>query len=177
MNATHPRPLSHQLSWLVFIAVLLAAAFFINLTAVGLPPRIAVHFDAAGEPTSYMMAGRYRLIVLLLAVALPLLLVAALSRAYSRAKTFNLPNRDYWLAPPRIARTRSFLVAHAIWFGTLLSSFMCFAHWLTLVANRQSPPYLSNQALFLGLLTFLCCLIAWIGTLLVAFRRPATFSR
>jgi uncharacterized membrane protein len=176
MSGTAPRHPAYRLSWLVFIATLLAAAFFISGTAGRRPSRIAVHFDAAGAPTSFMTAGQYRIFMLLLAVVLPLLLVAGLTRAYSRAKSFNLPNRDYWLAPPRIAHTRSFLVAHGIWFGTLLAAFMSFGHWVILDANRRIPPFLSNQALFLGLLVFLCCLTAWLGTLMAAFRRPASSS-
>jgi len=49
---------------------------------------------------------------------------------------------------------------------------MCFMHWLVLDANRRRPPLLSNQAVFLGLLALLGCMIAWIGTLMIAFRRP-----
>jgi hypothetical protein len=167
-----PRRYSHTFSWMIFIGLVLLGSLFVNQTVNGLPPQVAVHFDDAGQATSFMPSGRYRLFVLLFTVVLPIALVATMTSAYSRATDFKLPNRDYWLAPQRIARTRSFLVAHGIWFGSLLVGLMCFMHWLVIDANRQHPPQLSNQALFIGLLVLLGCMVAWIGTLMVAFRRP-----
>jgi uncharacterized membrane protein len=166
------RPHSHKFSWAVFLILLLAAALFINQTVGQLPARVAVHFDENGVASSFMDGVQYRRFILLFAVAVPVVLVAFMSSAYSRAKDMKLPNREYWLAPQRIARTRSFLVAHGIWFGSLLIALMSFIHWLILNANRRQPPTLSNQALFLGLLLLLGCMVAWVGTLMVAFRRP-----
>jgi uncharacterized membrane protein len=166
------RPHSHKFSWAVFLILLLAAALFINQTVGKLPTRVAVHFDQNGVASAFMDGVQYRRFILLFSVAMPIVLVAFMSSAYSRAKDMKLPNRDYWLAPQRIARTRSFLVAHGIWFGSLLVALMSFMHWLILDANRQQPPTLSNQAMFLGLLVLLGCMLAWIGTLMIAFRRP-----
>jgi uncharacterized membrane protein len=168
-----PQRYSHKISWAVFIGMLLLAALFVNQTASELPKKVAVHFDAAGQATSFMTVGHYRLFILLFAIGLPLAVVATMATAYSRAAYFKLPNRDYWLAPPRLARTRSFLIAHGIWFGSLLVGLMCFMHWLILDANRQEPPYLSNQSVFTGLLIILGCMIVWIGVLMAAFRRPS----
>ena len=169
--AGSPLP-SHTVSWTVFGILLLLAALFINQTVGGLPVSVAVHFDEAGFGTSFMDSSRYRVTILLFSVILPILLVALMTRAYAKATVFKLPNGDYWLAPQRIARTRSFLVAHGIWFGSLLVVLMSFVHWLVLEANRRQPPQLSNEWLFLGLLVLLGCMIVWIGTLMVAFRRP-----
>jgi uncharacterized membrane protein len=163
---------SHKFSWAVFLGMLLLAALFINRTVGELPPHVAVHFDAGGQAISFMAASRYRVFILLFAVVLPIGLVAVMTSAYSRATNMKLPNRDYWLAPQRVARTRSFLIAHGIWFGSLLIGLMCFMHWLVLDANRQAPPQLSNQTVFIGLFIMLGCMIVWIGTLMAAFRRP-----
>jgi uncharacterized membrane protein len=167
-------PHSHKFSWAVFLVLLLAAALFINQTVAALPARVAVHFDANGVASSFMTGVQYRRFILLFTIGTPIVLVAFMSSAYSRATDMKLPNRDYWLAPQRIARTRSFLVAHGIWFGSLLVALMSFVHWLVLDANRRQPPALSNQGTFLGLLVLLVCMAAWIGTLMVAFRRPPT---
>jgi len=165
-------PPSPKVSWTVFLVAELLAAVFVNQTWTRLPEHIAVHFDADGQAASFMGSGQYRVLILLFAVALPCLLVALMARAYSRAKELKLPNRDYWMAPQRIARTRAFLTAHGIWFGTLLVGLMCFMHWLILDANRRQPPQLPNDEVFLGLLIMLGCMIVWIGTLMFAFRRP-----
>jgi len=106
------RASSHKFSWAVFAGMLLFAALFVNQTVGALPGLVAVHFDESGQATSFMEASRYRIFILLFTIVLPIVLVAVMASAYSRAKEMKLPNRDYWLAPQRIARTRSFLVAH-----------------------------------------------------------------
>jgi len=83
-----------------------------------------------------------------------------------------LPNREYWLAPQRLDRTRSFLVAHGVWFGSLLVTLVCFVHWLELGANRQQPPHLSSQTFAAVLIAFLIATAAWVAALMFAFRRP-----
>lgn len=110
--SSNPRPPSHILTWVAFVAILLFAAAFILATTNELPSHVAVHFDAGGAATSFTPSSRYRLFILAFTIALPIVLVATLSSVYSRARNFNLPNREYWLAPQRIERTRSFLVAH-----------------------------------------------------------------
>jgi uncharacterized membrane protein len=161
-----------KLTWLVFIGLLLFAAIFLSHTARDLPPLVASHFDAAGNATSFMAARGYRRFIFLFAIGLPIALVALTTIAYSRATALKLPNREYWLAPPRIARTRAFLITHGVWFGSLLVSLLCFMHWLVLQANREQPPHLSNQNFLYGLLVLFIGMLVWIGTLMFAFRRP-----
>jgi hypothetical protein len=111
--------------------------------------------------------------VLCIAVGLPVLVVAILWTVYSRATDLKLRNRDYWLAPGRLDRTRTFLIAHGVWFGCLLAALACCAHWPELGANRQQPPHLSNQSFAAVLIAFLIATAAWIAALMFAFRRPA----
>ncbi len=164
-------PLSHKLAWLVFVLLLATAVIFVNRTATSLPAIVAVHFDAAGQPNGFMSRSGYRVFALLLAVGLPLAVVGVMALLYSRATALKLPNREYWLAPQRLARTRAFLIAHGVWLGSMLTAFACFVHWLELDANAQQPPHLSNQRFAAGILVFLLCMAAWIGTMMVTFRR------
>jgi len=166
--ARHP----HRATWSVFIALLLLAILFVLGTAAQLPPVVASHFDAAGQPTAFMSRGGYIRFVLCLAIGLPALVVIILTAVYSRATDLKMPNRDYWLAPERIDRTRAFLVAHGVWFGSLLVILVCFVHWLELAANRQQPPHLPNQTFAAGMVAFLIGTAAWIAALMFAFRRP-----
>jgi hypothetical protein len=99
--------------------------------------------------------------------------VAILTTVYSRATDMKLPNREYWLAPQRLDRTRAFLVAHGVWFGSLLVTLVCCVHWLELGANRLQPPHLSNQTFAAVLVAFLIATAAWISALMFAFRRPS----
>jgi uncharacterized membrane protein len=173
MKSSPPARYAHRVTWSVFILLLLFAILFVTGTASELPPTVASHFDAAGRPNAFMSRSGYVRFVLCLAVGLPAIVVAVLWMVYSRATDLKLPNREYWLAPERLDRTRAFLVAHGVWFGSLLVTLACFVHWLELGANRQQPPHLSNQSFAAVLIAFLAATAAWIGALMFAFRRPA----
>lgn len=165
---------SHRVTWTVFILLLLFAIFFVSGTAAELPADVASHFDAAGRPNAFMSRSGYIRFVLCLAIGLPCIVVFILTMVYSRATDLKLPNREYWLAPQRLDRTRSFLIAHGVWFGSLLVALVCMVHRLELVANRQQPPHLSNQTFAAVLVAFLIATAAWITALMFAFRRPAS---
>jgi hypothetical protein len=163
----------HRLTWGAFVMLLLFAVVFVEGTASQLPPVVASHFDAAGQPNAFMSRSGYVRFVLCFALGLPLLVVAILSAVYSRASDLKIPNRDYWLSPLRLDRTRGFLVAHGVWFGSLMVAMVCMVHWLELAANRQQPAHLSNQAFLAVVGAFLVATAAWIAALMLAFRRPA----
>jgi uncharacterized membrane protein len=166
--ARHP----HRVTWSVFIVLLLFAVLFVTGTASKLPLTVASHFDAAGQPNAFMSRGGYTRFVLCAAVGFPVIVVAILTAVYSRATDLKLPNREYWLAPQRLDRTRASLVAHGVWFGSLLVTLACFVHWLELGANLRQPPHLSNQTFAAVLIAFLIATAAWLAALMFAFRRP-----
>lgn len=164
--------MKHQLSWGSLLVLACAAIYFITRTTDQLPAMVASHFDAGGYPTAFIPRARYLHFVLALGVGVPLALVALLTAVYSRAADMKLPNRDYWLAPERIAQTRDLLVGHGIWFGSLLISMVCFFHWLELKANRSLPAHLPNDLVYAGLIIFFLITVGWIAALLLAFRLP-----
>jgi uncharacterized membrane protein len=164
--------MKHPVSWGVFALAACGAVVFITNTGATLPAIVASHFDAAGNPTAYMLRTSYSHFMLLLGIGVPVALVALLTWLYSRATDMKLPNRDYWLAPERIGRTRDILVAHVIWFGSLLISMVCYVHWLELAAHRQQPAHLPNELVYAGLLIFFLITAGWMLAMLQAFRRP-----
>jgi hypothetical protein len=172
MNSPPLAPAPHRVTWAVFIGLLLFAVLFVTGTASELPLTVASHFDAAGQPNAFMSRGGYIRFVLCLCLGLPVIVVGILRAVYSRATDLKLPNRDYWMAPQRLDRTRAFLVAHGVWFGSLLVIIVCFVHWLELGAHRRQPPHLSSQMFAAGLVAFLIATAVWIAVLTFAFRRP-----
>ena len=172
MRAAPVARFAHRLTWAVFISLLLFALLFVTHTVAKMPPMVASHFDGEGRANAFMTRGGYGHFVLAVAVGMPLAVVGILTAVYSRATNMNLPNRDYWLAPQRLARTRAFLVAHGVWFGSLLVMLGCFIHWLELVANHAQPPHLPNQAMLGGIILFLLATAIWLGAIIVALRRP-----
>jgi uncharacterized membrane protein len=172
VNPSPPARFSHWVTWSVFIVLLLFAILYVTGTASQLPPTVASHFNAGGHPNAFMSRGGYTRFILCFAVGFPIVIVAILTAVYSRATEMKLPNREYWLAPQRIGQTRAFLVAHGVWFGSLLVTLGCFVHWQELSANRVLPPHLSSAAFAAGLIAFLAATAAWVAVLIFAFRRP-----
>jgi len=161
-----------RIPWIALALALLFAIFYFSSTVSSLPPFVASHFDAAGHPNAHMTREFYSKFIFTMGVGFPLAMVALLTAIYSKASDMKLPNRDYWLAPERIAQTRSMLVAHGVWFGCLMVAMVCYVHWLELGAHRSTPPQLSNPMLMGGLVAFMAISVGWILALLRAFRRP-----
>jgi uncharacterized membrane protein len=162
----------NRIAWIVFAAILLFAILFFANTTTSLPPLIASHFDGSGNPTARMTRDFYTKFVFFMGVGLPIAMVAMLTLVYSKASDMKMPNRDYWLAPERIAHTRALLVTHGVGFGTLMSAMVCYMHWLILDAHRAVPPHLSNRLVAGGLFVFFIVTGGWIIALLRYFRRP-----
>lgn len=107
-------------------------------------------------------------------IGLPTLMVFITGFALGSSKTrINLPNRDYWLAPERYAETITFLRAGLVWFGVLLITFLCYVHWLVVVANSVQPAHLSEGRFFGGLIAFFVSLLIWLKAFLGHFRARA----
>jgi uncharacterized membrane protein len=159
-----------RVPWIAFALTLLFAVVFLSATVSSLPPLVASHFDGAGFPTAHMTHDFYIKFVFAMGVVFPVGMVALLTLIYSKASDMKLPNRDYWLAPERIAQTRSLLVSQSVWFGCLMVAMVCYVHWLELAAHRSIPPHLSNRWVGIGLLVFFAITGVWIMKLLRAFR-------
>ena len=161
----------HGLSILAFAASLALAYVYIEHSAAVLPAMVASHFDANGVANSFIKRDRYLHLMHLFAFIVPALIVCGTALIYSRASNFKIPNRDYWLAPERLATTRSFLVGHSLWFGVVLTAMFCYVHSLVVGANLTSPPHLSNGAAIGGVFAFMFVTLAWALILVFKFRR------
>jgi uncharacterized membrane protein len=162
----------NRIAWIAFAAMLLFAIVYFAATTPNLPPLVASHFDGSGYPTAYMTRNFYTKFVFFMGVGLPIALVALLSLIYSRASDMKMPNRDYWLAPERIALTRALLVAHGVCFGCLMVAMVCYVHWLEMNAHQTMPPHLSGRLVSAGLFVFFLVTGGWIIAMLRYFRRP-----
>ena len=166
----------NRVAWIVFAAILLFAILFYANTISALPPLIASHFDGNGNATAQMTRAFYAKFLFVMGVGLPIAMVAFLTLIYSKATDMKMPNRDYWLAPERIAETRALLVAHGVCFGSLMTAMVCYVHWMILDAHRSAPPHLSNRLVAGGLFVFFIVTGGWIIALLRHFRGPRLIS-
>src|SRR6185295_9706960 len=106
--------MSHARPPLVLLGLLYAGfAGFLAWSATELPARVASHFNFAGQPDGWMSRTSYLLVEAALAIGLPLFIVgiSSLTRVLP-ARLWNLPHREYWLAPERRKQTSAWLVQH-----------------------------------------------------------------
>ena len=147
---------------------------FVWLTSLQLPSVVASHFAGSGLANGFMPHRSYVSLMLALLVGLPTLLVALTWWSLGSPKArINLPNKDYWLAPERRRATVSYLRSGILWFGTLLLAFLCYSHWLVVLANGQQPAKLQNSWFIGGLVAFGVISLIWLKVFLGRFRRSA----
>lgn len=157
-----------------FAAATACSAGFVLLTSQQLPPVVASHFDSSGAADGFMPVRTYVGLMLLLLVGLPALVVSLSYWALGSAKArINLPDKAYWLAPERREQTVRRLRSGLLWFGTLLLAFLCYSHWLVVLANGRQPQALPGSWFVGGLVVFLGLVLVWLKVLLSGFRRNA----
>ena len=141
-------------------------------TASQLPERVATQFGLHGGG-NWMSRGATAVGFEVLAFVPVLIAVLALVMGRLPTGGFNLPHRDYWLAPERRAQTVAWLSRQLLWMGCLMILFMAGIYWLIVLANRVTPPQLPMN-LFVPLLAGLFGGIAiWIVRLYIHFRKPS----
>jgi uncharacterized membrane protein len=154
-----------SLLYIAFIALLI-------VTAGSLPERMATHFNLTGQADDWMSRKDYLAMMAVFGLIFPPMLPALfLMLRTIPTSGFNMPYRDYWLAPEREAETRNYFVRHALWFACLQMAFFIALHVLSVLANRQTPPHLSN-AIWGCALVFLSGTAVWVWRMVRRFGKP-----
>src|ERR1041385_876092 len=124
---------------LVTLVLLLAAFFFLVLGSRPLlPDRLATHFGPNGRPNGWMSRDafvRFEVIIALVPVAVVYAL-GILGGALPPS-LISLPNRDYWLASERRARTMQRLRVAMFELGNTTLAFVLFVVWSIVDANKR----------------------------------------
>ncbi len=128
---------------LAFLALVLAAAGQALWQHVRLPERVAAHFDASGRANGWMPRGKH-MVLQLATVAFVAAMIQGIVYGASRLpkEYINLPHRDYWLAPERIAATHDWLGAMVLFMGCAVQGFFLAIFGLIYRANLAAPPQL-----------------------------------
>lgn len=145
------------------IAVLIAAgaAGFVLVTGQELPPVVASHFNASGQPDNYMARDAFVTLMAVLTSVLPLA-VWWLQCLQARAGTAKIAHGVHWFAAQRRAQTEAWLRLHATVFAAVLSCFLAYVFWLTVWAHRQDPVQLPERAFWIGLAAFMIFTALWV---------------
>ena len=164
--------MNRMLMALLLILVVTGVAIIAG-TAGDLPARMATHFGPGGNANGWSTRETYVLAMIGLVVAVPLLLLALmvwLPRA--GVCTGKLPNREYWMAPERRARTLDRLAGYAGVAGSLVIVLLVAVHFLVIEANSSTRPALPTGPFVTVMLAFAVAMIAWTVALTYGFRRP-----
>ena len=148
---------------LVVLGLLCAAYLtFIAHSASSLPERVATHFGSNGEANGWMNRSSALVFMAELGIGLPLFFVVlAFLVGLIPARFANLPHRDYWLSPERRAQTCAYISNRMIWMACLMVLFLAGIYYLTIQANRATPPHLPMDLFLVFLGCFLADVLIW----------------
>lgn len=137
-----------------------------------LPPMVASHFGAGGQPNGWMNRSGFAWFSLIpLSVVLVVTFIAPLLVAKLPPSLVNLPNKDYWLAPERKAETVRRFCVRTEWYGVVLLAFLAFVYELVFEANLARRG-LANGPFVVALVAFLLVTVGWVVSLYRAFSLP-----
>jgi hypothetical protein len=158
----------------VMLALALTVAAVVEIaTSSLLPAAVTARYAVDGTPRGATLREVYLAIMLGVTVGLPLLIVASMTWIPRMAPSrLNLPNREYWLAPARLAETYATLRRFACVMGIMVTLFGLAVHLLVVSANLSDGRRLSPAFVVL-LVAFVTALVAWIAAMLWRFRRPS----
>jgi uncharacterized membrane protein len=154
----------------IFLA-LLYAVFFSCLALANrqLPEQVAGHFNATGQPDSWMSRPAYLQFISIFGSVVPLFIIVVFRSL--PMNLINVPNRDYWFAPERRAQSRRFLFCQSFWFACLMSGFFIGVNFAVVQANTHSPARLSLTVLLGVAGFFLAGTLLWVMNLFRQFSR------
>jgi RNA polymerase sigma factor (sigma-70 family) len=138
---------------------------------------VATHFDFAGNPDGWMTHSNYVVSSLMFGCGFPLFFVAIgyLPR-FLPIKAFNIPHRDYWLAPERRDETFNYLFRHSLWQACFTAIFALALQLLVVQANHQTPLHFSSSLAWVAAGCFLLATVVLIGILLRHFKHITTHT-
>jgi uncharacterized membrane protein len=143
----------------------------LGLAYDALPARMATHFDLAGTPNGFQLKASFAWISVLLCVfmcALFALLPSIMARVPVRL--FNMPNKDYWLAPERRADTLARMSALTDWLGFATVGLLVVLFELIIRCNLEHRS-MGNE-FWIPLLGYHLFMLVWIVSYMRALRLP-----
>ena len=124
----------------IFFLLAFGLAGFAIWTHGRLPDRMAVHFDGSGTPNRW--SGKWEMTGAMLGVSLLYILLFGVFSIYlpkMPSNLWNLPCKDYWLAPERAAETLTSFGRDYLWMGILMLLLTGYVQWDVFQANTVRP--------------------------------------
>ncbi len=156
------------------ILFLLAAAGVVQILRSYplLPERMASHFDGTGRPDGFQSRDAFFALSASM-LMMTLVLFGGLGALFRRIPStwFNLPNRDYWLAPERREETIEAISGRMEWFGAVSLALYLFVIQTVIETNLTSEPRLDSGSMFVVLGIYLSFTGVWITRFIRRFRK------
>jgi uncharacterized membrane protein len=110
-----------------------------------LPKRVATHFDGSGLPNGWMSRSAHLRLMVVFGLAFPLLAPGIVyASRFLPDWFFNIPHRDYWLAPARRNETAAYLFRQSLWVASLALCFVIGINYSIVQANSLAQAHLST---------------------------------
>jgi uncharacterized membrane protein len=164
MNSRRPR-------W-SFVALVAYGAIHFSYLYPQLPAVVASHFDARGAANAWQTKQEF-FVVFAGATALAAFLVFVVSAltAIVPLRFVNLPNKNYWLAPERLAISHRFLSSWFAWYGCAVYGVILVVFDYAVKWNLGAAEKPNQALLWYGLAAFGAFTLVWIVRLMVRFGR------
>jgi uncharacterized membrane protein len=155
---------------------LLYVCFFgyLGSSSSQLPSRVATHFDGHGQPNGWMSRAAHLRFMAVFGLAFPLFVPAIVyASRFLPDRLFNLPHREYWLAPARRNETMAYVFRHSLWFASMALCFAIGINYSIIHANSLAQAHLSTLLILPLAGCFLAGTAVWGVSLVRHFHRVA----
>ncbi len=153
--------LNHSLARaLLLLAVIAVVQMVLQLPS--LPSPLAVQFSSAGAVTRW--GSPHEFVILNLCIVAALIAITLFLPAFLGKRPrmrWRLPNRDYWLAPERIAGTIDYIKRQLLWYGVMTMLLLMAAFQLVVDANARVPPRIDSTRLMILIGLFIVSMLLW----------------
>jgi uncharacterized membrane protein len=138
-----------------------------------LPETMASHFDGSGRPNGFQSREGFTALAMGI-LGMIVFLFGGLGWLFRAIPTesFNLPNRDYWLAPERRNETLQDLSGRMEWFGVASLGVYLFVIQRVIETNLSGDPRLEAKEILVPLGLYLGFTTLWMVALFRRFRKP-----
>jgi hypothetical protein len=137
-----------------------------------LPAAVASHFDAAGQPNGWSTPEAFVLLQISIAALITLVFLGlpVFLRGVPTA-FWNLPHKEYWLAPDRRASTIADLENRFCWLGAATIALILCVFQIAIEANFHSDHRLTSDLIWPLLGAYVVGAIVFAGRLIVHYAR------
>lgn len=138
-----------RLPALIFLLMVVLASLQWVQVYPQLPERVASHFAANGRPNGWQSKQDF-FVIPCLAILVSAFVAFVLPRtlAFVPQELINLPNKSYWLAQERRAKTVRVMCAHMAWFSCGLLFVLLYAISQAISANLPTSGHFNSNGMW-----------------------------